>query len=109
MSTRNQLVCLWSGYAFFIVYLLGIVFVAGFIPPPAPGLSGEAVAAFFAQRHGSDLGRHVHLCVCVGAVRLDGRRRGFVLGAPHRCRCCRCGLQSGFFETCRAVPADRYA
>jgi hypothetical protein len=25
MSARIQLICLWSGYAFFVLYLLGIV------------------------------------------------------------------------------------
>jgi len=51
MNAKNQMICIWSGYAFFVLYLLGIVVVAGFIPPPAPSLSGQAVAAFFSQRH----------------------------------------------------------
>lgn len=67
MSTRNQLVCLWSGYAFFIVYLLGIVVVARFIPPPAPSLSADAVAAYFAQRHGRIL---VGMSICAFASAL---------------------------------------
>lgn len=50
MNTRIQSICLWSGYSFFILYLLGIVAVAGFIPPPAPGWSGEAITAFFDER-----------------------------------------------------------
>jgi hypothetical protein len=41
---------MWSGYAFFVLYLIGIVVVAGFIPPPAPGWSGEEISAFFADR-----------------------------------------------------------
>jgi hypothetical protein len=32
MKTRNQLICLGSGYGFFVLYLLGSVVVAGFIP-----------------------------------------------------------------------------
>ena len=67
MSTRNQLICLWSGYGFFILYLLGIVVVAGFIPPPAPSLSGEAIAAFFDQRHGRIL---VGMSICAFASAL---------------------------------------
>ena len=51
MITRNQSICLWSGYAFFLLYLLGIVVVAGFIPPPLPSWGDDAVAAFFHQRH----------------------------------------------------------
>jgi hypothetical protein len=51
MKTRNQLVCLGSGYGFFVLYLLGLVVVAGFIPPPAPGWGDDAVAAYFHSRH----------------------------------------------------------
>lgn len=51
MKTRNQLICLWSGYAFFVLYLLGLVVVAGFIPPPAPGWSDEIVGNYFRDRH----------------------------------------------------------
>jgi hypothetical protein len=50
MNKRVQLICLWSGYAFFIFYLVGIVVVAGFIPPPAPSMGPDAVAAFFEAR-----------------------------------------------------------
>lgn len=51
MNTRNQLICLWSGYAFFVLYLLGIVVVAGFIPPPHPDWGDDAIAAFFHDHH----------------------------------------------------------
>lgn len=51
MSTRNQSISLAFGYAFFVLYLLGIVVVAGFIPPPSPSWGPEAVAAFFRDRH----------------------------------------------------------
>jgi hypothetical protein len=67
MSAKNQLVCLWSGYAFFILYLLGIVVVAGFIPPRAPSLSGETVTAFFSERHGRVL---VGMSICAFASAL---------------------------------------
>ncbi|MGY4103733.1 hypothetical protein ACW2Q0_29855 [Nocardia sp. R16R-3T] len=67
MSARNRLICLWSGYAFFILYLLGIVVVAGFIPPPAPSLSGDAVAAFFDQHHERIL---VGMSICAFAAAL---------------------------------------
>ena len=49
MNTRIEKACLWSGYAFFVLYLLGIVVFAGFIPPPAPSWSGQAIADFFGQ------------------------------------------------------------
>ena len=89
MTARNQLICLWSGYAFFVLYLLGIVVVAGFIPPPAPSLSGEAVAAFFDSTPWADFGRHVHLRVRVGAVcPVGGRdsRRNAAHGEGHGSR-----------------------
>jgi hypothetical protein len=50
MDTRIQSLCMWSGYSFFVLYLIGIVVVAGFIPPPAPSWSGEAITAFFDGR-----------------------------------------------------------
>jgi hypothetical protein len=51
VTTDTRKICLWSGYGFFVLYLLGIVAVAGFIPPPSPSLDAEAAAAFFNQRH----------------------------------------------------------
>jgi hypothetical protein len=51
MNTDTRKICLWSGYAFFVLYLIGIVAVAGFVPPPSPSLGAEAVAAFFNGRH----------------------------------------------------------
>lgn len=51
MTTKNQLICLSSGYAFFVLYLLGLVPVAGFIPPPAPDWGDSIVAAYFHDRH----------------------------------------------------------
>jgi hypothetical protein len=50
VNTRGQLICLYSGYAFFVLYLLGIVVVAGFIPPPEPSWSSDVIAAFFSER-----------------------------------------------------------
>jgi hypothetical protein len=51
VQTKHQRISLWSGYAFFVFYLLGIVVVAGFIPPPAPSWTGDVLAAFFRARH----------------------------------------------------------
>lgn len=49
MNARIRTLCLWSGYSFFVLYLLGIVVVARFIPPPAPSWSDAAIAAFFGE------------------------------------------------------------
>lgn len=50
VSARIQSICMWSGYAFFVFYLIGIVIVAGFIPPPAPGWGADQIAAYFNDR-----------------------------------------------------------
>jgi hypothetical protein len=67
VRVRGQLVCLCSGYAFFILYLLGIVVVAGFIPPPAPSWGAETMAAFFSERRGRIL---VGMSICAFASAL---------------------------------------
>lgn len=67
INARSQLVCLYSGYAFFVLYLIGIVAVAGFIPPPAPSWSSDAVAAFFSARRGRIL---VGMSICAFASAL---------------------------------------
>lgn len=43
----NLHLCLLGGWLFFPLYLIGIIFVARFIPPPAPTLSGEEITALF--------------------------------------------------------------
>lgn len=67
MSSRSQLVCLWSGYAFFPLYLIGIVVIAGFIPPPSPNLSGEQIRALFEQ-HQLRIMVGMALCVMSSAL-----------------------------------------
>ena len=51
MNIRLQSACLGSGFGFFVLYLLGMVVVAGFIPPPQPSLTADAITAFFDGRH----------------------------------------------------------
>ncbi len=51
MKTRNQVICLGAGYGFFVLYLLGLVVVAGFIPPLAPDWGDAFVAAYFRAHH----------------------------------------------------------
>jgi hypothetical protein len=64
MNTDTRKICLWSGYAFFVLYLIGIVAVAGFIPPPLPSLDAVATAAFFNARHARVL---VGMSICAFA------------------------------------------
>jgi hypothetical protein len=45
--TRLQLLCVWAGPLFFVLYLIGFVGFAGFIPPPKPSLSAVDVGALY--------------------------------------------------------------
>jgi len=46
MSVRNQQVCAWMGPAMIVVMLVAFL-IAGFIPPPAPHKSADAIAHMF--------------------------------------------------------------
>jgi VanZ family protein len=52
MTERQQRVCIWGGITFAPLFLVGFWLLAGFIPPPAPGMSAEAVARMFAEGRG---------------------------------------------------------
>jgi hypothetical protein len=43
----SQLVCTYCGYVFVVVFCIGFVGFAGFVPPPDPGAAAEQIAAFF--------------------------------------------------------------
>lgn len=49
MNTTAQRVCAWSGIACILAFLIGFWPIAGFIPPPAPTLTGEQLAQFFSE------------------------------------------------------------
>jgi len=67
MDTRNESICLWSGFAFMPLYMLGFVVVAGFIPPPSPSLGADEIAAIFNGNHWSIL---AGMSICVVACGL---------------------------------------
>lgn len=46
MNTRIQLLCVWAGPVFLVLYALSFL-LAGFLPPHAPALSAEQVSAFY--------------------------------------------------------------
>ncbi|WP_375476571.1 hypothetical protein [uncultured Jatrophihabitans sp.] len=48
MNATTQRLCAWCGIAFMVMLLIGVV-VAGFLPPPSPGLSANAIANLFAE------------------------------------------------------------
>jgi hypothetical protein len=47
MNAKTQRLCVWCGPAMIVVWLIGFWTFAGFVPPPAPGLSKEQVADLF--------------------------------------------------------------
>lgn len=48
MSERHQRLCVWAGVSFMPAFLIGLL-VAGWLPPPAPGMDAAAVAAMYAE------------------------------------------------------------
>jgi len=52
MNRRIELLCAWCGPAFLVVFVVGLWFVAGLIPPPAPSDSAEHIAAFYRTHSG---------------------------------------------------------
>lgn len=52
MTERQQRLCVWGGLTFAPLFFVGFWLFAGFIPPPAPGVSADAVAQMFAEGRG---------------------------------------------------------
>jgi hypothetical protein len=52
MTERQQRLCVWGGITFAPVFLIGFALVAGFVPPPSPGMSANDVAQMFADDRG---------------------------------------------------------
>jgi hypothetical protein len=47
MNSTAQRLCSWSGIACIIIFFVGFWVIAGFIPPPAPKLTGEQLGQLF--------------------------------------------------------------
>jgi len=47
MEKISQLFCAWSGIVFVVLYLIGFVPLAHFIPAPSPSLTAEEVASIY--------------------------------------------------------------
>jgi len=47
MNTTAQRLCAWSGIACLVLFFVGFWPIAGFIPPPAPKLTGEQLEQLF--------------------------------------------------------------
>jgi len=53
MNARNQLLCLWSGFGFFVFYGISFAVMADFLfPVPPPSMSADQVVALF-REHGT--------------------------------------------------------
>jgi hypothetical protein len=63
MNKRVQLLCVWAGPVFLVLYAIFFWGVARFIPPPAPSLSAGRVAAFYAEHR-----TQIRLGMLVGMV-----------------------------------------
>lgn len=50
MDTRHELLCVWTIYPMIILFGIGLVLFAGFIPPLAPSASAEDIAAIYRSR-----------------------------------------------------------
>ena len=51
MNTSLQRWCAWSILPFLGFYIFGFGYVAGFLPPQSPSLTGAQLMAFYAQNH----------------------------------------------------------
>jgi hypothetical protein len=52
VTEHHQRICIWAGIAFAPIFLVGFALVAGFIPPPSPGMTAQEVAYLFANERG---------------------------------------------------------
>jgi hypothetical protein len=47
MNTRAQLLCAWTGPVLVLLFFVGLVPLAGFVPPPSPTASAAKIAAMY--------------------------------------------------------------
>ena len=50
MSDKHLKLCAWAGPLFTVLFLIGYVGVAGFLPPPSPALSAGEIAEVYQNR-----------------------------------------------------------
>lgn len=51
MNRRIQLACAWCGPVFLVLFGIGLVPLAGFVPPPAANDSAQQVARLYSEHH----------------------------------------------------------
>ncbi len=49
METKSEIACAWSGIAFCVVWGLGMAVIARYLPPTAPSLGAQEIAALYEQ------------------------------------------------------------
>lgn len=69
MNTKVQLWCVWSIPVFVITYMIGMILMAGFVPPPAPSMTPAEVAHMFAINRNGILGGQI-LCLASATLYL---------------------------------------
>jgi hypothetical protein len=47
MKRRTELWCAWSGVPFVVLFFVGLLVLAGFVPPPSPALTAPEIAAVY--------------------------------------------------------------
>lgn len=50
MNPSTQRLCVWSGVVLLVLFGSGLL-IAGFIPPPAPGLNADEIARLYVENH----------------------------------------------------------
>jgi hypothetical protein len=68
MNRRIEQLCAWCGPAFVVVFVVGLWFVAGLIPPPSASDSAEHIAAFY-RAHAGQVRLGMLICM-LGSVLL---------------------------------------
>ena len=69
MTSRIQLVCIWSGILAVVLYALGWGVIAGFLPPQLPSDSAHQIAAFYsANRTAIGAGQMIGLVAVIGFI-----------------------------------------
>ncbi|MFE3001692.1 hypothetical protein ACFXG4_42770 [Nocardia sp. NPDC059246] len=62
MNIRLQLACVYSLYVFIVVFMIGFVFLAGFVPPPSPAAGPDEIAEMF---RANTLGIRLGMLLCM--------------------------------------------
>ena len=66
-NRRVQLICAWCGPVFMVMLFVGLLLVAGLVPPPAPSDSAPHIAAFYRDHAGQV---RAGLLICLTATPL---------------------------------------